>query len=121
MYRADPQRLALWCTVATGLAGLAAWVHTPLVVRIPLVLAALLVAPALMAGRHLGGLVGSGRLLLGAALAVSGEVLLAEVLLYAGLWQPGLLLVLAGCGTVVMAVLAPAGGEGPWPPPWLTM
>ena len=107
LWRTSPQRLALGCGAVTALAGVAAWMGAAPEVRIPLVLAALLAAPALVAGRHLGALVPAARVVLGAGLAVSVEVLLAEVLLYTGLWQPGLLLVLVGALTAVMAVLSP--------------
>ncbi len=107
VWLARPEHLALGAAVATASAALAAWLGAPLGLRIPLVLLALLVAPALMTARHLVGLSLSSRLVLGAGAAVSAEVLLAEVLLYTGLWHPILLLILVGCATTVLAVLAP--------------
>jgi len=99
----DRRRLAVLCGSATGLAALAVWFGAPLVLRIPLVMGSLVIAPAAVIGRRLSAIRPSSRRVLGTAMALSTDVLLAEVLLYAHLWSPGLLLALVGAGTVVAA------------------
>jgi hypothetical protein len=121
---AAPVRPAVGVRAATPLrrtivgASLASWLayawSAPVGVRVVLVLVAVLVGPALAIGRRSGG-PGPDVLrqaVVGTAGAVGLVVLLSEVLLYAGLWSPGLLLVGVSAISCTLAVLVPRSSPG---------
>lgn len=78
----------------------------PVVVRAPVVLWAVLGVPAVVFSARLGTRSSVERWVLGVAGAAGAVILLSQGLLYAGMWSPGLLLILVGALCV-----AGAGGR----------
>jgi hypothetical protein len=85
------------------LAALAVAADLPVVVRGPLVVWAVLGVPALVLASRLGARTPIERWVLGGAGAAGVTILLSQVLLYADLWSPTLLLVVMAVLCVVVA------------------
>jgi hypothetical protein len=93
--------------VASVLATAGAWVayalDAPLVPRVALVLAAVLVLPSVALGRRIAASGPLVRGVVGAAGVVAFDVLAAEALLYAHGWSPGWFLVIASTAGCALA------------------
>jgi hypothetical protein len=94
-------RLLVVVVPSFALAGLAVAADLPVAIRGPLVLWAVLGVPALVLASRLGARTPVERWVIGGAGAAGVTILLSQVLLYADVWSPTLLL-------VVMAVLCVA-------------
>jgi O-antigen/teichoic acid export membrane protein len=108
--RFRPTRARHGQAIATCAAWIAYAASAPGPLRIALVLAGGLVLPAMAIGRLAGARTRLARAVLGTTGAVALDVALAEVLLYAHLWSPGLFLVLTGI-PVLVAWAAPRAVE----------
>jgi len=98
-------RLLLVVVPSFALAAVAVAADLPVAVRAPLVLWAVLGVPALVLAGRLEARGAVERWVLGGAGAVGLTVVVSQVLLYADLWSPALLL-------VVMGVLSAVGAGG---------
>ena len=114
--RLTPARLRSAVAVTSLASWLAYALSAPLAVRIALVLAAVLVAPAVAFGRCIDEPLTLVRGVLGATGAVALDVIVAEILLYSGAWSPGLLLVLVGLTAFALCLFVPA--PAPLPTAW---
>ncbi|MCU1497034.1 MAG: hypothetical protein JWM47_987 [Acidimicrobiales bacterium] len=99
--RLRPARLRLVVAAVAVASWLAHALSAPVIARSALVVAAVLVVPAVALGRRLGAPGARGRMVVGAAGAVALDVATAEALLYTHQWSPGRFLV----GVTVVAFL----------------
>ncbi len=85
------------------LAGLAVVGDWPVALRGPLVLWAVLGVPALVVAARLGARTAGERWVIGGAAAAAMSIVLSQILLYAGVWSPELLLAVMGALCVVFS------------------
>lgn len=100
-------RLRLIILGITLAAWAAATADAPVALRMALVIGATVVVPAVVIGRCLGTPGPLIRGVIGTAGAVASTMLLAEVLLYSGLWSPVLWLVAVGAATLALSLRIP--------------